>query len=70
MFGFNSEKLKRPAHLFVENFVQFSKVYLIVLSDEHLSRQLFKYTTLIDESQQKLFLINTFCRVSLTNQHL
>ncbi|TDG75861.1 hypothetical protein C5L32_000666, partial [Lentilactobacillus buchneri] len=55
MFGSNSEELKRPAHLFVENFVQFSKVYLVAGEMNHLSRQLFKYTTLIAQSQQKLF---------------
>ncbi|WP_260165653.1 hypothetical protein, partial [Lentilactobacillus buchneri] len=62
--------LKRPAHLFVENFVQFSKVYLVAGEMNHLSRQLFKYTTLIAQSQQKLFLINTLCCVFRSNQHI
>ncbi len=70
MFGSNSEELKRPAHLFVENFVQFSKVYLVVEEMNHLSRQLFKYTTLIVLCQQLSQLIELILVGHEQKQHL
>ena len=70
MFGSNSEELKRPAHLFVENFVQFSKVYLVAGEMNHLSRQLFKYTTLVVSCQQLSQLIELILVGHEQKQHL